>query len=506
MDDTIHFEEMTPLKSRRRIDFNEEKSSSAAAGKALKMTSKDSKTGMKTVPSEMFRLQESVRMIVTPLMDVETAAESVVISPAIDVHQAVTVRQRVDEDMSSTSRVFASIATNHMMAMDALQSSSNNKTAEKSTEVAEAIHHDSSDSSKQLLLQQIQRPRPKKAIGHHKTIVECSASSSSPSTDESRRFNIQQTAQGLSVQGLSSGKMEKRSMKTYSSPESPLSKMSVMPNPRNDKDDFNLSLQNQSLLALEIPTPERLLPIGPQEGVSTIVERMRQCLKIPDISHLKEEESSIDVLSDSTKDELTPSSRANSPRRLIKQVALEEPLQFPASTANALNAAEQQQQQQQPLHDSCKSILKMVSAGGGGKAAAAAAASFSNGGGEMNGGSSSNRRSQIPASANNKTNNNGVRRAGKKPRQKMVPFNIDLSNTMDLRSRYAGSWPPPQFQQMQQDEQHLEDFSNDLLDNETSQSQTGQTGQTGNQQQILNRVVKANCLNGVLFIQVMVLV
>lgn len=458
------------MKSRRKIDFSEEKSSQktpkAIADKQISTTftkPSEQKTG-NTVHSEMFRLQESVRMIVTPLMDTETS-ESVVINPAIDVHQAVTVRQKPHDQISSsmsTSRAFANIATNHLMAMDALHSPT--KTLEKrlNTLGDQAMNdtiNDAPDDSerhktvsnmfKQLQMQQtieMSRPRAKKTICHHKTIVECSASSSSPSTDDSR-LNINNMTHGR----LSCGNLEKRSIKTYSSPDSPLSKMCIMPNPKNDAEYFNLSVQNKSLIALEIPTPERLLPIGPQEGVTTIIERMRQCLKIPDISHLKQE-SSIDI-SDSTKDELTPNSRANSPRRLIKQVALEDPLQVPTNTITSTNA--------EPTHDSCKSILKTVSA----------SAKMSNG--VLNG------TAKAPQVINQIKHAEG-RRATKKPRQKMVPFNIDFNNTMDLRSRYAGAWPPPQFQELQ--EEHLEDFNNEV-DNEISQSHTG------HQHTILNRVV-----------------
>jgi len=41
-----------------------------------------------------------------------------------------------------------------------------------------------------------------------------------------------------------------------------------------------------SISQLELPTPERLLPVGPQREFSSLVERVRQVLDISDIEGL----------------------------------------------------------------------------------------------------------------------------------------------------------------------------------------------------------------------------
>lgn len=109
----------------------------------------------------------------------------------------------------------------------------------------------------------------------------------------------------------------------YGSPESPLSKMDIMSPPETDlSTDGTENLLSPSSVKLEFPTPERLLPIGniSKENVSSLVERVREALSIPDISHLKSQ----DHLDKSLETSPPNSSRAMSPRKLIKQVALVE--------------------------------------------------------------------------------------------------------------------------------------------------------------------------------------
>lgn len=115
----------------------------------------------------------------------------------------------------------------------------------------------------------------------------------------------------------------------YGSPESPLSRMDLMSPPETDLSTDGTELMSPSSVKLEIPTPERLLPIGNKESVSTLADRVREALSIPDISHLKSQ----DHLDRGTDTSPPSSSRAASPRKLIKQVAL---LESPPSS----NAAE----------------------------------------------------------------------------------------------------------------------------------------------------------------------
>lgn len=73
----------------------------------------------------------------------------------------------------------------------------------------------------------------------------------------------------------------------FGSPDSPMTKMNIMSNPSQDIPDGLLS--PKSISQLEFPTPERLLPIGQhgKDGICALVEKVREALALPDISHLK---------------------------------------------------------------------------------------------------------------------------------------------------------------------------------------------------------------------------
>ncbi|KAH8292441.1 hypothetical protein KR054_009926 [Drosophila jambulina] len=405
-DDTIHFEDVMP-RNRRTLEYTEEKSTKSHKSMITTKVGDTYTTKIKaTTTSESMvtthtrhSLQEGVRMIVTPLVGAETT-ETAIVSPPVDVHRAVTVRNKsLENAAASTSKMFAAIATNHLKALGALQdvptttATVDRKAGSSSGSGSRSANGNGSGGSAPAAVQASSSTAAPavatKPIGRHKTIVECSAGNSSSSADDSR-------------QKKSQTKSLKRIDKNYGSPESPLSKMSVMPNPRDEVDEGMQSLPPpKSIAALEIPTPERLLPIGTQDSVATLVERVRDGLNIPDISHLKQD--SLDV-SESTKDDVTPSSRTNSPRRLIKQVALESP-----PNPNA-------QLPSQPPADLHTSILKNVQQELKQNAGA-------NGGGGL-------------------TTSNSIKR----PRQKLAPFNVDTNAIPDIRSRYAGSWPPPPFQ------------------------------------------------------------
>ena len=142
----------------------------------------------------------------------------------------------------------------------------------------------------------------------------------------------------------------------YGSPESPLSKMDIMSPPETDlsTDGTDTLLSPSSIKQLELPTPERLLPIGNmgKDSLPTLCDRVREALSIPDISHLKSQ----DHLDRDIDTSPPNSSRALSPRKLIKQVALVEspPSANAAEVAqtsgkrpdpkNALNAKEEKRQ------------------------------------------------------------------------------------------------------------------------------------------------------------------
>ncbi|XP_068085270.1 protein unc-79 homolog [Anabrus simplex] len=148
-----------------------------------------------------------------------------------------------------------------------------------------------------------------------------------------------------------------QSEETYGSPESPLSKMDIMTvgSPIELDSENNASSDVTSTCSasqLELPVPERLLPIGaqPKENISCLVERVKQVLGMPQDQSSSEHQQSSErggsdldsvarmyLKQDSSdksetqcttptmpREELYPS-RGVSPRRLTKQVALDSP-------------------------------------------------------------------------------------------------------------------------------------------------------------------------------------
>ncbi|XP_043258139.1 protein unc-79 homolog [Colletes gigas] len=142
---------------------------------------------------------------------------------------------------------------------------------------------------------------------------------------------------------------------TCGSPESPLSKMNVLTVSSSFDQDSETCMSSditspRSTSQLEFPTPERLLPIGPHRDFSGLVEHVRQALGVQEIEDSNKfingngngnkGDGLAPVKQDSTTSEnmsasLVPtsnevhSSRSASPRRLIKQVALESPPPMP---------------------------------------------------------------------------------------------------------------------------------------------------------------------------------
>ncbi|XP_034177759.2 UNC-79 domain-containing protein [Osmia lignaria lignaria] len=136
---------------------------------------------------------------------------------------------------------------------------------------------------------------------------------------------------------------------TYGSPESPLSKMDVLTVSSSFDQDSETCVSSEitsprSISQLEFPMPERLLPVGPHRDFSGLVEHVRQALGVQEIEDSNKfgngngikTDGQAPVKQDSTTSEnlsasLVPtsnevhSSRSASPRRLIKQVALESP-------------------------------------------------------------------------------------------------------------------------------------------------------------------------------------
>uniref|UniRef100_A0A1A9ZXT2 Protein unc-79 homolog n=1 Tax=Glossina pallidipes TaxID=7398 RepID=A0A1A9ZXT2_GLOPL len=454
-DDTMHLEEITTtkvevLKQRKTSELYEEKSSKTLKSMIttktgdtyttkIKATAADTVSTTIVTTHSRHSLQEGVRMIVTPLVARETT-ETAIISPPVDVHRAVTVRNKTfsDSGTTSTSKMFAAIATNHLKALGTLQDTQfkavDVKSSQASSNSSRSTNGSSEGSEKRgvakakIIETQQSLVSARKVMGRQKTIVECNASSSSPGTDDSRLSANHKTKP--------QSKTLKRSEKAYGSPDSPLSKMNVMPNPTDELDSSCLPAP-KSITSLEIPTPERLLPIGPQESVTAIVERVREGLHLPDISHLKQD--SLDA-SESMKDDVTSNSCTNSPRRLIKQVALEEPL---TCGVNNMNKEETLDPHTSLLRTMKLKVRMNSSSGDGGNAVAGPA--------------------QMPTSSHTKSD------SSKRPRQKMAPFNMDMNILPDMRSRYAGSFPPPPYQSPDEQFDELEDAQ----ENGGTQQQSG---------------------------------
>nr|XP_018900718.1 PREDICTED: protein unc-79 homolog isoform X2 [Bemisia tabaci] len=154
----------------------------------------------------------------------------------------------------------------------------------------------------------------------------------------------------------------------YESPESPLSKMDVhMVGWPSDKDQETGS--KQSVSPLELPAPERLLPIGAapvnREGMVSLVRHVSNVLGISNSNDSKTSDASLsgtisESLStsplpkqDSLDKPISQSSTSVSPRRLIKQVALESPPpQLQDSVFSSVFRSEDSKNYRQPLRKS----------------------------------------------------------------------------------------------------------------------------------------------------------
>lgn len=197
------------------------------------------------------------------------ASEKAVLNPPANVHRAIVITQKPDDDKRSSEPQILS-----------------------------------------WVEQKISSPIPR-PLGRQKRIIEANITPvSSPNS--------------VTEQGSPNGTNDKikRSLKSFDSPESPLSKMNIMSPPSSEHMDSLMS--PKSVQQLEIPTQERLLPIGPpgKDSIANLADRVREALTIPNISHLKQE--SLEISESSAKEDsiAQPNSRSTSPRRLTKQTAL----------------------------------------------------------------------------------------------------------------------------------------------------------------------------------------
>ncbi|XP_031621809.1 protein unc-79 homolog isoform X2 [Contarinia nasturtii] len=289
--------------------------------KHSKQSSADSS---KTVTSKC-SVQEGVRMMVCPsiFMTPQGPIETAPINQPINVQKSVVITQdgKARRDTESKTDTKDSKDTSEV---DSSKSAIGSLITEASASVAKQIAMSSANTTNLNWVEQKTISPTPRTLGRQKRVIEPSVT---PST----------TPVSVSGEDVKSRPMLKTFDKIaeIGSPESPLSKMNIMPNPlpntSQTQENFDL-LSPKSVSQLEFPTPERLLPIG-QHAKDTLADKVREVLSISEISHLKQESSF--EKSESTGNDITHSSQANSPRRLMKQSAFESP-SSEAQSSNAL--------------------------------------------------------------------------------------------------------------------------------------------------------------------------
>lgn len=175
-----------------------------------------------------------------------------------------------------------------------------------------------------------------------------------------------------------------------------------------------------SISQLEFPTPERLLPIGQhgKEAMTSLAEQIREALSVPDTSFMKQDSlDKSEVLMkpskaclfnsnnfqnnlffvQSTGNDVSANSRANSPRRLTKQLALESP-----TTENKATVG--QSPRPRDRTDRAQGLTPNIA-----------------------------RREET-----SHVQRQRIRKAG--------PFVVDSQSISDSRVKYAGSWAPPAYE------------------------------------------------------------
>lgn len=358
-------------------------------------------------------VQEGVRMMVTPSMFMtgQSTIEKAVINPPVTIQRAVVVSQTQDSSIEAKLNNVSdgSDAKQEMIDTSEVDSAAS-RPGPSSCLLATMIAETPTSVAKQIVIGAVPGTRQNgsnieattpmpRTLGRQKRIVEATV------------FDkiIQPTLKTI------------EKITEFGSPDSPLSKMNVMPNPLPNAMQRNLDGQLSSSSAtkrqipqLEFPTPERLLPIGQhsKDAATTLADKVREVLSTTDISHLKQESSfersevrhrtfsSIfhnmvnEFFLQSTGNDITHSSQTNSPRRLTKQIALESP-----STDLHPNASHAMPR------DRLTATSYMTNAS----------------------------RKDEPMTSNQQ----------RQRLRKIGPFAVDSQSIPDSRTKYAGSWPPP---------------------------------------------------------------
>ncbi|XP_055589112.1 protein unc-79 homolog isoform X2 [Uranotaenia lowii] len=346
---------------------------------------KDSNTAMstsshKTSQQPKCSVQEGVRMMVTSSMLGQPKAQAI-LNPPANVQKAIVVTQITSNAQACKSTVSVCAPQIQAKGNDLDVRDKKNTSQEKAKPLS-----NTQETSANWTEQRSVSPT-QKTLGRQKRVIEPSLTpastpiSNSGTSQNNSEENCSRTAHRNELRQF------ERCTNNYASPETPLSKMDLMIPPATESTEGLLS--PRSIAQLEIPTPERLLPIGQhgKEGISALADRVREALSIPDISHLKHDSFDKSDSLGSNKDDTTLNSRCASPRKLIKQVALESPPHSDDVHNTALR--------------SVSTDLKTDSA-----------------------------------------NRDHVTRQPRQRLRKTGPFAIGSISTSDGRLRYAGSWPP----------------------------------------------------------------
>lgn len=235
-------------------------------------------------------VQEGVRMMVTPSMFMtgQSTIEKAVINPPVTIQRAVVVSQTQDPSIGAKLNSVGDASDAKQEAIDTSEVDSAASLSGPSTcTLASLVAESSTSVAKQIVIEAVPATRQNGS--------NADASPAVPRTLGRQKRIVDVTIVDKIVQPTLKT-IEK--ITEFGSPDSPLSKMNVMPNPlpnatQKHFDGLLSSTAKRQVPLLEFPTPERLLPIGQhsKDTASTLADKVREVLSTTDISHLKQESS-----------------------------------------------------------------------------------------------------------------------------------------------------------------------------------------------------------------------
>lgn len=236
-------------------------------------------------------VQEGVRMMVTPSMFMtgQSTIEKAVINPPVTIQRAVIVSQTQDPTIATKLNNVRESGEAKHEAIDASEvDSAVIRPGPSSGSLAVMSAETSASVAKQIVIGTVP--------GAKQNGANADATAALPRTLGRQKRIVEATVVEKIVQPTLKT-IEK--ITEFGSPDSPLSKMNVMPNPlpnamqKNIDGMMTTTTTKRQVPQLEFPTPERLLPIGQhsKEATTTLADKVREVLSTTDISHLKQESS-----------------------------------------------------------------------------------------------------------------------------------------------------------------------------------------------------------------------